>query len=182
MKYAIIVIDMLNDFIGGALTCERAEAIVPHVQKLLASARANGVPVIFSNDAHYPEIDREFAVWGTHAVEGTKGAEVIPELNANPEIDYIVPKRRYSGFFGTDLDSLLRELKVDTVIMAGLHAHICVRHTSADAFQLGYNIVVPTDCTDSFTKEDYDIGIKYLHDVYGARLTTSNDLIKEFEK
>ena len=80
VKPAILVVDMLNDFVTGALTCERAKAIVPATAKLLDAARAAGVPVIFCNDAHIKGIDRELALWGDHAIAGTKGAEVIPEL------------------------------------------------------------------------------------------------------
>ena len=178
-KAAIIVVDMLNDFVTGALKCDRGLAIVPATARLLKGARTAGVPVVFSNDAHLKGIDREFEVWGEHAVAGTKGAEVIPELELCDKDD-VVPKRRYSGFFHTDLDLLLRELGVDTVIMTGLHAHMCVRHTSADAFQLGYKVVVATDATDSFTEEDYNIGIKYLKEVYGAELHTVDELIKIF--
>jgi nicotinamidase-related amidase len=180
-KCAILVVDMLNDFVTGALACDRGKAIVPQTAKLLNAARENGVPVIFCNDAHLPGIDHELKLWGDHAIVGTKGAEVIPELGLC-EKDYVVPKRRYSGFFHTDLDLLLRELGVDTVIMTGLHAHMCVRHTSADAYQLGYNVVVAKDATDSFTAEDYEIGIRYLKDVYGAEITSVDELVEEFAK
>ena len=88
MKEAIIVVDMLNDFVTGALTCDRALAIVPHVKKLLDGARENNIPVIFCNDCHLPEIDGEFKIWGPHAVKGTKGAMVIPELDVNEKIDF----------------------------------------------------------------------------------------------
>lgn len=178
MKCAVIVVDMLNDFVTGALKCDRAQAIVPNLVKLLDGARKAHVPVFFSNDAHLPEIDHEFKVWGPHAIKGTKGAEVIPELKLDESIDYVVPKRRYSGFHGTDLDETLKELGVDTVIMTGLHAHLCVRHTSADAFQYGYDVIAAIDCMDSFTKEDYEYGIKYLHDVYGAKLLTADEVLK----
>ncbi len=178
-KTAILVVDMLNDFVTGALKCDRGLAIVPKTAELLRGARKAGVPVIFCNDAHIKGVDHELKLWGDHAIAGTKGAEVIPELELCGK-DYVVPKRRYSGFFHTDLDLLLRELGVDTVIMTGLHAHMCVRHTSADAYCLGYNIVVATDATDSFTEEDYVYGIKYLKEVYGAELTTVDALLKEF--
>lgn len=95
------------------------------------------------------------------------------------EQDYVVNKRRYSGFFHTDLDLLLKELGVDTVIMTGLHTHMCVRHTSADAYQLGYRVLVASDATDSFTEEDYKYGIKYLKEVYGAEIYTVDELIKQ---
>ncbi|WP_066688991.1 cysteine hydrolase family protein [Christensenella intestinihominis] len=178
-KKAVILVDMLNDFVTGALTCDRAKAIVPHLEKLVREARKKGVYVIYANDAHIKGIDRELELWGDHAIIGTEGAEVIPEL-APQEGDFVIPKRRYSGFFGTDMHLLLTELGVDTVIMTGLHAHMCVRHTTADAYYWGYKIIVPTDATDSFTREDYEYGIQYLKDIYGAKLTTVDELIKTF--
>lgn len=180
-KCAILVVDMLNDFVTGALKCDRGLAIVPTTKRLLEGARKNNVPVIFCNDSHLKGIDHELKLWGDHAIRGTKGAEVIPELGLCDK-DYVVEKRRYSGFFHTDLDLLLKELGVDTVIMTGLHAHMCVRHTSADAYQLGYDVWVASDATNSFTQEDYDYGIKYLKDVYGAKVFTTDELIKLFEK
>lgn len=176
-KYAVLVVDMLNDFVTGALKCDRGLKIVPKTAELLNGCREKGIPVIFCNDAHIKGIDHELKLWGDHAIAGTKGAEVIPELKLC-EKDYVVPKRRYSGFFHTDLDLLLKELGVDTVIMTGLHTHMCVRHTSADAYQLGYSVVVAKDATDSFTQEDYDYGIKYLKEVYGAEITDVDTLLK----
>lgn len=176
---AVIVVDMLNDFVTGALGCDRAKAIVPATAELLDAARKAGVPVIFSNDAHIAGIDRELKLWGDHAIAGTKGAEVIPELKLSDK-DYVVPKRRYSGFFQTDLDILLKELGVKTVIMTGLHAHMCVRHTSADAYCLGYDVIVAKESTDSFTQEDYENGLAYLKTCYGADAYTNEELIAAF--
>ena len=178
---AVLVVDMLNDFVTGALTCDRGKAIVPATAHLLDAARAAGVPVIFCNDAHIKGIDRELKLWGDHAIAGTPGAQVIPELKVS-ESDYIVPKRRYSGFFQTDLDILLTELGVKTVIMTGLHTHMCVRHTSADAYCLGYDVVVAKEATDSFTEEDYLNGLAYLKTCYGADAYTNDELIAAFSK
>lgn len=179
-KTAILVVDMLNDFVTGALKCERGLAIVPKTAELLNAARKHGVKVIFCNDAHIKGVDHELKLWGEHAIAGTPGAQVIPELNVC-DADCIVPKRRYSGFFHTDLDLLLRELGVDTVIMTGLHTHMCVRHTTADAYCLGYNVVVASDATDAFTEEDYKSGIKYLKDVYGADILSVAELVEKFK-
>ncbi|MBR6517508.1 MAG: cysteine hydrolase [Bacilli bacterium] len=176
-KYAVLVVDMLNDFVTGALKCDRGLAIVPKTKQLLDGCREKGVPVIFCNDAHLKGIDHELKFWGDHAIAGTKGAEVIPELGLC-EKDYVVPKRRYSGFFQTDLKLLLDELGVDTVIMTGLHAHMCVRHTSADAYQYGYNVLVAKDATDSFTEEDYLYGIKYLKETYDAEISDVDSILK----
>ena len=175
-KYAVLVVDMLNDFVTGALKCDRGLAIVPKTAALLEGCRAKGVPVIFCNDAHLKDIDHELGLWGDHAIAGTKGAEVIPELSLCDK-DYVVPKRRYSGFFKTDLDLLLRELGVNTVIMTGLHTHMCVRHTSADAYQHGYNVMVAKDATDAFTGQDYLYGLDYLKATYGAEITDVDTLL-----
>lgn len=172
---AILVVDMLNDFVYGALACDRGKAIVEANAELLDAARKAGVPVIFCNDAHRKGIDKELKLWGDHAIAGTPGAEVIPELKLS-EKDYVVPKRRYSGFFQTDLDILLKELGVETVVMTGLHTHMCVRHTSADAYCLGYNVVVAKEATDSFTEEDYINGLAYLKTCYDADAYSNEEL------
>jgi nicotinamidase-related amidase len=177
-KKAIIVVDMLNDFVTGALGCERGQAIVPDLAKLLDEARAHDVPVIFSNDCHIPGIDHELKLWGDHAIKGTPGAEVIPEMNLCDK-DFVIPKRRYSGFYQTDMHMLLQELGVDTVVITGLHAHMCCRHTAADAYYRGYDIIVPRETTDSFTKEDFEYGLKYLEEVYGAKICDLDELLAD---
>ena len=104
-KYAILVVDMLNDFVTGPLGCDRAKAIVNPTKLLLEEARKKNIPVIFCNDSHLKGIDKELKLWGDHAIKGTKGAEVIPELPIDDK-DYVILKRRYSSFFQTDLDLL----------------------------------------------------------------------------
>ncbi len=185
LRMAVIVSDMLNDFVTGNLKTDRAARIVKPLQKLIESARKHGVPVIYSNDAHL-NIDFEVVEkWGDHAIKGTKGAQVIPELTP-AENDFVVEKRVYSGFYETGLDSLLRSLYkgrgVETVILVGLHTHICVRHTAASAFYRGYKIIVPSDGVEAFTRQDQEEGLKYLKDIYSAEIKTVDEIIKEFEK
>ena len=180
-KYAILVVDMLNDFVTGQLGCDRAKAIVEPTKKLLEEARKHNVPVIFCNDSHLKGIDKELKLWGDHAIRGTKGAEVIPELPIN-EKDYVILKRRYSSFFQTDLDLLLKELGVDTVVITGLHTHMCCRHTAADAYQNNYDVIFAKEATNSFTEEDYLYGLKYAKEVYGAPSLTNNELFELFSK
>lgn len=175
-KQAIILVDFLNDFVTGSLGCDRAKGIIEKTAQLIEGARAAGIPVIYSNDCHLKGIDHELKLWGDHAIIGTKGAEVVPELEPK-EGDYIVNKRRYSGFFQTDMQMLLTELGVDTVIMTGLHTHMCVRHTSADAYSYGYKVVVAKDATTSFTEEDHLYGLDYLKQVYGAEIKDVDSLV-----
>jgi nicotinamidase-related amidase len=180
---AVIIIDMLNDFVTENLKCERAECIIPNLKKLIEAARKRNIPVIYSNDAHFPEDAEVIQKWGKHAIKGTKGAEIIPQLKPT-EKDYIVEKRTYSGFYETGLDSLLRSLYrgegVKTVILSGLHTNMCIRHTAADAFFRGYKIVIAKDGVEAFTQEDHEQGLKYLEYVYNAKLMTVDDIIKEF--
>ena len=179
-KYAILVVDMLNDFVTGALGCDRARAIVKPLQELLDNARKNNVPVIFCNDSHLKGIDNELKLWGDHAIRGTKGAEVIPELPIKDN-DYVILKRRYSSFFQTDLDLLLKELGVTSVIITGLHTHMCCRHTAADAYQNNYEVIFANEATNAFTEEDYQYGLKYAKEVYGAPNYTNKELFDLFK-
>lgn len=180
---AVVIIDMLNDFVTGGLRCERAESIVPRLRKLVEAARKRGVPVAYSNDAHYPQDVEVVAKWGKHAIKGTKGAEVIPELKPTAK-DYIVEKRTYSGFYETGLEPLLRSLYkgegARTVVLCGLHTHMCVRHTAADAFFRGYTIVIAKDGVEAFTQEDHEQGLKYLVNTYNAKIMTVDEIIKGF--
>lgn len=180
---AVLIIDMLNDFVTGDLKCERAQNTIPNLKKLIEAARKHNIPAIYCNDAHYPEDFEVVEKWGKHAVKGTKGAEVIPELKP-AEKDYIVEKRTYSCFYETGLDPLLRSLYkgegAKTVILGGLHTNICVRHTAAGAFFRGYKILIAKDGVEAFTQEDHEQGLKYLESVYNAKIKTVDEIIKEF--
>lgn len=176
---AVIVVDMLNDFITGELKCDNGVRMAPRLVKLLDAARKADIKIVFCNDAHLKDIDNELKLWGEHAMAGTHGAQVIPELDVS-ENDYTVTKRRYSGFFGTDLDVLLRELGIKTVVLTGLQTHLCVQHTAADAYFYGYDVVVANDATAAFTENDHNGAIDFMKKAYAARIATVDKLIKEF--
>jgi len=180
MKEAILVIDMLEDFVRGELKCERANYIIEPLQKLLSAAREKGVPVIYVSDAHLPD-DPELKKWGPHAMAGTPGAEVIEEL-APQEGDTVLGKRTYSGFYETGLNDLLRAKGVEQLYVAGLHTHICARHTAAGAFFRGYSLVGVTDGLEAFTEEEHKTGLDYLEMAYGAKLQSVDEIIPNLQK
>ncbi|MCS7051010.1 MAG: cysteine hydrolase, partial [Thermomicrobium sp.] len=155
---------------------ERVRTVVEPIRALVASARQARVPVVYIGDAHLG-CDPEIAIWGPHAMKGSKEAETIPELAPQPG-DFVLEKRTYSAFYETGLDLLLRSLGVDTIVITGLHTNICCRHTAADAFTRGYRIVVPEDCVNAFTEEEHREGIAYLQRVYGARITNGPELAR----
>ena len=179
----VVIIDMLNDFVTGKLAVDRAKHIVPNLRRLIEAARDSGMPVIYSNDAHYTEDWEVTEKWGEHAIKGTKGAEVIPELKPT-EKDYIIEKRTYSSFYETRLDQLLRSLYsgegVKTVILGGMHTHICIRHMAADAFFRKLKIIIAKDGVEAFTQKDHELGLKYLEYVYNAKILTIDEIIKLF--
>lgn len=175
---AVLVVDMLNDFVTGALGCERAQAIVPAVVELVDAARQKDIPVIFCNDSH-ERGDSELEYWGEHAMAGTVGSNVIPELTPHKE-DRVVPKHHFSGFFDTSLDRTLRMLGVETVIIAGIYANICVLHTVADAYQSGYRVVVASDAVNAMTENDYKVSLEYMKSTYGAAVLTNAEIIGSF--
>ncbi len=168
---ALLVIDMLNDFVrpGGALYIgEGGRRIIPYIAGEVARARAEGVPVIYICDRHRPD-DGEFALFPPHCLAGTEGAEVCREL-APQAGDFIVPKRRYSGFYGTDLDLLLRELGVAELLLVGVVTNICVLYTAADAVMRNYRVTVLTRGVASFDEEAHKFALKEMEKTLGARL------------
>lgn len=171
MRKAILVIDMLNDFVleGAPLEVPGARDIIKNIKKELERAHRNKEPVIYVCDAHKKD-DPEFSVWPVHAVRGTKGQEVVKELIPQKG-DFIINKTSYSGFFGTKLATLLRKLKIEELLLTGVCTEICVLYTAVDALMRGYRIIVPEDCTAALTEEGKRFGLRQLNEVLKPRLT-----------
>ena len=143
------------------------------VARAVAACHEAGIPVIFCNDAHIRGIDRELELWGEHGIAGE--SRVFPEIEMG-ENDIVIPKRRYSGFFQTDLDLTLRELGVTTVVAVGADTNICVLHTLADAYFLGYSSVVVTDATMTFLCGTQEGALEHCEKCYGSALVTVDEL------
>lgn len=174
---ALVIIDMLNDFVSGVIANPRSERLIAPLQGALERARTRRDDwlVVYANDAHLAH-DFELAVWGEHAMAGTPGAEIIPALAAAPG-DIILPKRAYSCFYETGLEPLLRQYGVDTLVLTGQHSNMCVRHTAADAFFRGYRIIVPADGVEAFSDEDQASGLAYLRQMYKAEMPRLADVV-----
>lgn len=166
----VMVIDMQRDFVdsGAPIECAGARAIVPAIVCLLDAARERGVPVVYTEERHRQDgIDLEIANQEPeHCLEGTSGVEIIPVLRPRPG-DYVVVKRRYSGFFATDLDLLLRSLCADTLVLTGAATDVCVRATAQDAHQLNYGVVVPPECVAGTTREQHEAALHNVDYVFG---------------
>ena len=143
------------------------------VARAVVACHAAGVPVIFCNDAHVRGLDRELGLWGEHGIAGE--SRIFPEIEVG-EGDIVIPKRRYSGFFQTDLDLTLRELGVTTVIAVGADTNICVLHTLADAYFNNYASVVVTDATMTFLCGTQEGALEHCEKCYGSQLVTVAEL------
>lgn len=171
MKKALIVIDMLNDFIeeGGALeTGEAGRNIVPFVQAKIKEYRSKDYPVIYVCDNHEID-DREFEMFQSHCVKGSRGSEIIDDLEVK-DTDKIIYKRRYSSFYGTDLDLYLRERDIKEIALVGVCTNICVLYTSADARNIDYNVNVYKDGVASFDNEAHDFALKEMATTLGCKV------------
>lgn len=176
MSQAILVIDMIIDFTIGKFGSEEALNIIPKIKTLLSRARKQKIPIIYLKDAHEKN-DIELKIWGEHAMKGTKGSEIVEQLSPE-EGDIVVEKRFYSGFVGTNLEDILKNLKVRELILVGVSTDICVQNNAAEAFYRGYEIIVPRDCTASITKEGHERALDYMQRIYGAKIVNSEEVLK----
>ncbi len=170
---ALLVIDMLNDFVlpGAPLEVPETRKVLKSIGREIEAARQKGVPVIYLCDTHAAD-DAEFRKfnWPPHAVAGTRGAEVVEELKPLPE-DIVVPKTTYSGFYGTMLESMLKRLEVQRLRLTGCVTHICVLFTAADAVLRDYEVTVVGDGVAGLAKEDHDAALRIMRNVLGVRIT-----------
>jgi len=170
-KTAYIIIDMLNDFIDpkGSLYCgpSSREIIVP-IRRTLEESRTDSAPVIFLADSH-DENDLEFNRYPPHCVTGTWGSEIIPELAPAPG-EPVVPKKRFSGFYGTDLETLLAAKDVETVRVAGVCTSICVMDTVGGLADRDYRVIVSRREVADFDSEMQGFSLQRMEKIYGARI------------
>lgn len=170
MANAVLVIDMTKAFFekGHALYCgDKARNIIPNVRLLLDRELALGSAILFLNDHHEPN-DLEFKMFPPHSIAGTSETEIIPELAKYP--GEVIPKKRFSAFYGTTLAKRLGQLKPEKVIFSGVCTDICVMHTVADARNRDYEVEVPVDCVASFDDAKHEWALQNMQKV-GAKLT-----------
>jgi len=171
LNEAVIVIDMLNDFVreDGALECgKRVRKIIEPISRRLVQARQYGHTVIYMCDRHRPD-DPEFDQFPPHAVQGTEGGEVIEEL-APQEGDYVLPKRRYSAFFQSELLLALLENGVEEIEITGVCTNICVLYTAADAVNYGFKVFVRADQVAALDDDAHEIGLQQMEEVLGVEV------------
>jgi len=174
---ALVVVDMQHDFVHpqGKLFVPEAPKTISVIRRLIQRARQAKVPIFFTQDWHRPD-DAEFSIWPPHAVEGTEGVKVIPELKPTSK-DFYIHKRTYDAFFATDFDLLLRQRKIKNLIITGTVANICVLHTAGSARLYGYEIIIPLDAISSLNPFDQEAALRQISFVYQGKIIRSAGII-----
>lgn len=175
---AVLVVDMQRDFVDpeGALAVPDAPDTVPRIRRLLDWAREGGSPVLYTQDTHV-EGDPEWEIWGRHAERGTPGWEIVPELAPEPG-EPVFRKVRYDGFYGTHMDHELRLRGVETLVVCGTVANICVHYTAASAGLRWYRVVHPVDAISALTPFDREAALRQASFLFQATLTTVEAIVE----
>ena len=181
-RAAVMVIDMQNDFCseGGFLDhlgvdLGPIQSIIPSIARLIDEGRRQGVQILhayYDGDPQFflgPMLERleRKNEAEPYCMPGTWGIEIVPGLKPAPD-DRIIPKHRYSAFFGTDLDMLLKSTGVETLILCGTATNNCVDGTGRDAFYNGYYVVLPSDASAAPTEELHQATLQTADHAYGV--------------
>jgi ureidoacrylate peracid hydrolase len=175
---AMIVVDMQNDFVapGAPMQSPAGLAMVPHLQRALACCREHGIPVIYTAHVHRPNgcdlgllrhappIARRDAL-----VAGSAGAAIFPEIAPHDD-EIVITKHRFSAFYGTDLEIILRGLGVTTVVITGVTTENCCHATARDAFFRDFRVVFLADATATSDYPDLGYGSLSADEVHRATL------------
>lgn len=155
---ALIIIDCQNDFLieGAPIECPGGREVYDSILKARDWAHKNDIPVIYTKEEHRKEmidfgqeLERSEPL---HCLAGSAGVEIVPELEPM-EQDYVMIKRRYSSFYLSDLEILMRGMKRDTLIITGVATNVCVYATALDAQQRDMQAVVLSDCVAGTSPE-----------------------------
>ncbi len=185
----LVVIDIQ----GGGSTSGEASAIpfmsgyqerMDRAPALVDAARRCGVPVVFFQEAHRRDLidfGRELdGAEDIHLLEGDPGTDIAAELGVRPD-DYVIRKRRYSCFFGTELEILLKGLRAKTLILIGGHTDVCVHYTFVDAHQHDYLCRVVEDCVAGSSQDAHDASLRAMEYLQTGARRTSAEVIAAFE-
>ena len=165
-KPILVVIDMLQDFLKD-WDVKRRQSLVDSINELLSITRSAACPVVWVRQEFEPDLRDAFPEMKTKGIhitiKGTPGCQIISGLSVAPS-DTVVIKKRYSAFFGTNLDEIVDRFRPDAIILAGINTHACIRTTAIDAYQRELHVVLASDCVDSYDREHHDISLRYMQD------------------
>jgi nicotinamidase-related amidase len=179
---ALLVVDMQMFFLDSASSTYACggPAALPAIKRLAAAFRAAGRPVIFTQHVHHPN-GSDLGImgwwWEGRCLEGSEASEIHPELRPLPG-EKVVSKHRYSAFYNTDLETVLRGLKIEDLVVSGVMTNLCCESTARDAYFRDYRVFIPADGTGTITEEMHLASLLNL--AFGfAFVTTGDRLVAE---
>ena len=179
---AVFVIDMLNDCFGHAELQRLRNSLCASINDLTSWARANGSPVIWVRQEYEPDLRDATLDMKSESIrmfiKGTKGPLILDEL-IREESDLEVVKKRYSIFFGTNVDAQLQRLGTDQLILAGVNLHACVRTSAIDAYQRDMPVTIVRECVASKDVTHHNVSMDYMDGGIAAVVTLA-ELKKTF--
>lgn len=188
-RNAFLIIDMQRDFLDkdSPLVVEAGLEALPHIERALAATRKANIPIfhvfrLYRGNGSDVELTR-YHGWKFNdgsLVPGTPGAE-IPESIRPIEGEYLIVKQRWSAFFQTELDMVLRRLGIRQVILTGVQTPNCIRGTAWDANSLGYETIVLTDGTNAANRQVHESNLFDMKNI-GIKLMTTDEYIESLEK
>jgi len=156
---------------------------VSRARELIDVAHETGVPIVFFKEIHRPDhvdFGRELdGSEGVHCIETDPGTEVAREMDVRPS-DYVIGKRRYSCFFGTDLEILLRGLRAETLVLVGGLTDVCVHYTFVDAHQRDYFVRVVEDCVAGSTLRAHEGALEAMEYLQTGARRSLREMIEAF--
>jgi nicotinamidase-related amidase len=174
---ALLMVDVINDleFDDGAKVLRHALPAARKLAALAKRARAAGIPVIYAND-NFGKWRSDFRQTVEHCCNNDVRGKPIAEMLKPETDDYFVLKPKHSGFFSTTLDTLLKYLETETLILAGIATDMCVLFTASDAHMRDYHLVVPDDCSAAASRGDHDRAMALMESKFEADTTESDEL------
>lgn len=179
---ALIIVDMVRDFThpDGLVYYPQNREILPRINDVLGRCRRHGCLIVFMQHRYRRgKFDKNLENMRPNCIEGTGGEQLDDSFEVR-DSDYVIPKRRYSGFFGTDLDAVLRENGIKNTVIVGTKTNCCIRATVTDAYNLDYNAIVVRECVATNSQQVNDM---HLTDIekYLGKVVTMDELYRALE-
>lgn len=182
-KPCLIVIDMIRDYLGS-WEPEALKELVGNTNKLVENFKRRQLPVIWVRNEFRPDLSDAFPEMREKnvrlAIQGTQGAQLHPDLLWSAS-DITVIKKRYSAFFGTNLDEFLAELGATDLVLCGINTHACIRTAAIDAYQRDFRVFLAEECISTYDDEHGRISLSYMNGKI-AHLVGIGDLISVIER
>jgi nicotinamidase-related amidase len=179
---SLLLIDVINDFDFPEANqlLKFARPMARNLLRLKRRAQKAGVPIIYVND-NFGRWKSDFRRTVDHCERSGRGRDVVRLLRPE-ENDYFVLKPKHSGFFSTTLETLLRYLQAQTLILTGIAGNFCVLFTANDAYMRDFDLCVPSDCTASNTKRENDSALRLMQKFLKADTRPASRIVLEHDK